>query len=198
MYPAKYYQELDGERLLEIIEKYPLATVICQSESQSHLCFIPIVYDEEQQVFLGHVMNSNPIAGELAQRDVPLELVFNGSDCYISPNFFPRQTVPTWHYAKVYVKGLACLVSDETEELSDMSRFIAFFERGFETPWTVNEMSEKNRKGLMKQISLFRLKKFEMVGYFKLNQHKSKSFKKELKEKFWEAHQFEDANLIEI
>ena len=196
MYPPEYYQEFDRKRLLEVVKKAPLATVISQFEGKNHLCFIPFAYNDEQQVLLGHVMNGNPMTKQLANQSILLELVFNGSDCYISPSFFPRQTIPTWHYAKVCVKGNAHLVSDYYEKLSHMKHLTAFFEKDFETSWVIDQLFEKEVKAYLSQISVFYVKIEKMFGYFKLSQNKSSSFKKELKECLTKRNQIEDANLI--
>lgn len=198
MYPEKHYQKLDKAHLLKIIQKHPLATVVSRIHGKNHFCFIPLVYDNKHQVLLGHVMKSNPMSVALSQKDSFFQLIFNGSDCYISPNFFHLQKIPTWHYAKVCVEVRGHLVLDYSEQYNDMKNFIAFFEKDFETPWTMDTMEERAIKNLFAELVFFRLEIKSMIGYFKLNQHKSNTFKRELKGLLRDAHQVEDANLIEV
>lgn len=111
MYPQRQYIENDFARLLTHIEKSPLASLIYQNaQGDIELCHIPLVLDENKQHLLGHMAANNPLAKLLAKQPLNIKCLFNGADCYVSPNDAEKVYLPTWHYAKLEVKGMAHLL----------------------------------------------------------------------------------------
>jgi transcriptional regulator len=97
--PPKFKNENQTE-IIEIIEKYPLATIISPGPFISHL---PLVIDPSSRdmILLGHLARANPHWKVL--KDSQVTAVFHGPNTYITPKWYVVNNVPTWNYAVVHI-----------------------------------------------------------------------------------------------
>ena len=102
MYPPKHYQEFKKETLIEIIKRYPLATVISVDKNRPFITHLPLIYKDD--AIYGHIDNQNPQTS-LLQNNSEVTLIFSGPQSYISPSLFNSKQLPTWNYIKLHITG---------------------------------------------------------------------------------------------
>ena len=121
-----------------------------------------------------HVARGNPLIA-LADAAACWLLVVNGSDAYVSPDWYvsPDQ-VPTWLYQTLHLTGRVRRLSDD-ELAAQLDTLSAKFEGWLapKKPWTVLKMATARLEALKKAIVGLVLTVEEVEGTFKLNQHKS-------------------------
>src|SRR6195256_1080489 len=121
-----------------------------------------------------HVARHNPLV-KLAGGTAPWLLAVNGTDAYVSPDWYvsPDQ-VPTWLYQVVHLTGTVRTLSDDelAEQIDTLS---AKFENRLlpKKPWTSSKMTAGRLETLKKAIVGLVMTVDDIEGSFKLNQHKS-------------------------
>lgn len=197
MYPPRQYIENDFARLLAHIEKFPLASLIYQNtQGDIELCHIPLVLDEKKQHLLGHMAANNPLAKLLAKQPLNIKCLFNGVDCYVSPNDAEKVYLPTWHYAKLEVKGTAQPITKPSQKREIMAYSVAKFEDKLVTQWQLSQVDENELSQSLKYIMVFKIEIAEVVGNFKLSQDKTSETREEIKQSLYARGDKDSAELI--
>src|ERR1700710_1505090 len=123
---------------------------------------------------LFHVARHNPLV-KLAGGTAPWLLAVNGTDAYVSPDWYvsPDQ-VPTWLYQVVHLTGTVRTLSDDelAEQIDTLS---AKFENRLlpKKPWVSSKMTAGRLEAMKKAIVGMVMTVDDIEGSFKLNQHKS-------------------------
>ena len=183
MYPSKHYQEQDELVIQDLIADNPLASLVFLNTKKGiELCHIPLVLDSSGKVLLGHMVANNPLAKQLAKTPSHVTCIFNGSDSYISPKDAQEVTLPSWHYAKVEIRGLAKPISCKQQKLDVMHKCVAHFESQLKTNWQLSQGDPKLIDQLFKYIMVFSIDIESQLGNFKLSQDKSPETRAALKE----------------
>lgn len=125
MYNPARFQEQDPKLWRDLVNHYPLATVISIVEGLPQVSHLPLVLGEEdgQTVLYGHLAAANPHAKNLDRASV--YVIFHGPQAYVTPKWYVENDVPTWGYAVVHMQGRAALLSDRenlTESLRKLSQ----------------------------------------------------------------------------
>ncbi|MDE3271560.1 FMN-binding negative transcriptional regulator [Pseudoalteromonas sp. G4] len=197
MYPPNKYIENDHSRLLAHIEKSPLASLIYQNaQGDIELCHIPLVLDEKKQHLLGHMAANNPLAKLLAKQPLNIKCLFNGADCYVSPNDAEKVYLPSWHYAKLEVKGTAQPITKPSQKREIMAYSVAQFEDKLATQWQLSQVGENELSQSLKYIMVFRVEITEIFGNFKLSQDKASETREEIKQSLYARGDKDSAELI--
>ncbi|MGB0988509.1 MAG: FMN-binding negative transcriptional regulator [Pseudoalteromonas spongiae] len=197
MYPPRQYIENDFARLLTHIEKSPLASLIYQNaQGDIELCHIPLVLDENKQHLLGHMAANNPLAKLLAKQPLNIKCLFNGADCYVSPNDAEKVYLPTWHYAKLEVKGTAQPITKPSQKREIMAYSVAQFEDKLATQWQLSQVDENEISQSLKYIMVFKIEITEILGNFKLSQDKASETREEIKQSLYARGDKDSAELI--
>lgn len=197
MYPPRQYIENDFARLLTHIEKSPLASLIYQNaQGDIELCHIPLVLDENKQHLLGHMAANNPLAKLLAKQPLNIKCLFNGADCYVSPNDAEKIYLPTWHYAKLEVKGTAQPITKPSQKREIMAYSVAQFEDKLATQWQLSQVDENEISQSLKYIMVFKIEITEILGNFKLSQDKASETREEIKQSLYARGDKDSAELI--
>ena len=197
MYPPRQYIENDFARLLTHIEKSPLASLIYQNaQGDIELCHIPLVLDENKQHLLGHMAANNPLAKLLAKQPLNIKCLFNGADCYVSPNDAEKVYLPTWHYAKLEVKGTAQPITKPSQKRDVMAYSVAQFEDKLATQWQLSQVDENEISQSLKYIMVFKIEITEILGNFKLSQDKASETREEIKQSLYARGDKDSAELI--
>lgn len=197
MYPPGQYIENDFARLLTHIEKSPLASLIYQNaQGDIELCHIPLVLDENKQHLLGHMAANNPLAKLLAKQPLNIKCLFNGADCYVSPNDAEKVYLPTWHYAKLEVKGTAQPITKPSQKREIMAYSVAQFEDKLATQWQLSQVDENEISQSLKYIMVFKIEITEILGNFKLSQDKASETREEIKQSLYARGDKDSAELI--
>ncbi len=197
MYPPRQYIENDFARLLTHIEKSPLASLIYQNaQGDIELCHIPLVLDENKQHLLGHMAANNPLAKLLAKQPLNIKCLFNGADCYVSPNDAEKVYLPTWHYAKLEVKGTAQPITKPSQKRDVMAYSVAKFEDKLATQWQLSQVDEHEISQSLKYIMVFKIEITKILGNFKLSQDKASETREEIKQSLYARGDKDSAELI--
>ncbi|WP_394227551.1 FMN-binding negative transcriptional regulator [Pseudoalteromonas spongiae] len=197
MYPPRQYIENDFARLLTHIEKSPLASLIYQNaQDDIELCHIPLVLDENKQHLLGHIAANNPLAKLLAKQPLNIKCLFNGADCYVSPNDAEKVYLPTWHYAKLEIKGTAQPITKPSQKRQIMAYSVAQFEDKLATQWQLSQVDENEISQSLKYIMVFKIEITEILGNFKLSQDKASETREEIKQSLYARGDKDSAELI--
>ncbi|MDX1472105.1 MAG: FMN-binding negative transcriptional regulator, partial [Flavobacteriaceae bacterium] len=83
-YPPPHHQQNDREKLLKVIKKYPLATLISVDNNTPYITHLPLIYREADGKLVGHIDIYNPQTNLLRDNN-EVTIIFTGPDCYISP-----------------------------------------------------------------------------------------------------------------
>ncbi|CCQ09203.1 Transcriptional regulator [Pseudoalteromonas luteoviolacea B = ATCC 29581] len=167
-YPNKHFIETDLASLYELIERFPLATLICHSHDA---VFLPLQLSACKTKLFGHAAKNNPVLGHTTE---PLNVIFHGESYYVSPNLVPQQTLPTWHYKTVHVKGTLSRFDTDASAWENLAKQVRYFEQSEETPWQADSLSTKQRTALLQHIDVFSIDIFSIKGHFKFSQNKSR------------------------
>jgi len=92
MHIPKKFKQNDPNHLKDIILKYPFATLITNSDSGLEANHIPFFLNQSKgkDILQGHIAKVNPLWKNLKDKSEVL-VVFNGPNCYISPNYYPTK-----------------------------------------------------------------------------------------------------------
>jgi transcriptional regulator len=86
MYLPKHFEVTDTAILADLIEKYPLATLIGSIGDVMEVNHLPLMLSEDRSRLFGHVAKTNPLL-KIAEQAVPnLIAVFNGPNAYVTPS----------------------------------------------------------------------------------------------------------------
>ncbi len=184
-YPPKHHQDSNINHMLEVIKKYPLATVISIKNNEPLVTHLPLIYRETDKKLIGHIDVYNPQA-ELLKDNNPVTIIFSGPQCYISPNVYTTTQLPTWNYIKVHLKGSVIEINDEKkvkQSLVDMADFLEAPDHKYKL-----EMDNPRMHGLINYIKGFEIDITSWEGKFKLSQDKKKSDMENAKDELLKKH----------
>ncbi|HSG69635.1 MAG TPA: FMN-binding negative transcriptional regulator, partial [Planctomycetaceae bacterium] len=167
--PASFVQN-DLPTLHSFIARHSFATLISQSADGPDVSHLPLLLDCEQNRLLGHFARANPHWQTLDGQSVLA--VFHGPHAYISPAWYEvPNTVPTWNYAVVHVRGLCQIVEDRAQTREILERTVQTFEADRPNPWSIDEVEPELLAKLISSIVAFTISIEQIEGKWKLNQN---------------------------
>jgi len=182
-YPRKDFQQANSKVCYELINKYPLASLLLPIKANKfpHISHLPFYLDASSNKLISHVSNNHPLVQTLTNNlETKIKLIFNGINGYIYPNYAKEQVVPTWNYAAVHVLATAKIINDIHDKLRLMKITTAHFEHSQTTPWKLSAMTEKKLAMMLNAITVFTLTITEINGNFKFSQNKSSITQQEI------------------
>ncbi|MBV1924533.1 MAG: FMN-binding negative transcriptional regulator, partial [Flavobacteriaceae bacterium] len=96
MYPPKYHQSNDQQKMITVIKQYPFAMLVSVLEHKPSITHIPIIYNENTGKLVAHIDKYNPQVATLND-GAEVTVVFRGPDSYISPSVYVTKQLPTWN-----------------------------------------------------------------------------------------------------
>jgi transcriptional regulator len=169
MYIPAPFSETDRISLAAFIAAHPFATLTTARGGEVGVSHIPmyLVSLQGRDFLVGHLARANDHWKSAAG---PGTAIFHGPHAYVSSRWYEtRNSVPTWNYAVVHVRGLLSLTGPE--ELRDIiSRMLAIHE-GAPEP---SDMDDAALATLMKHIVGIKLEVTSIEGKMKLSQNKSR------------------------
>ncbi len=182
MYVPKLYSTQDRDLCGKIVSNHPLATVVTFNSGEPYANHLPLLWDRERNVLMGHMARANPQWKSMKDGQ-PVLCVFTGPNSYITPKWYPslqqgENHVPTWNYAVVHITGRARIIDprDSEEEVRQFHNLLSISVKAFETgmpdPWLM-DLPEKFERKLMDAIVGFEIAVEKMEGKFKLSQNRS-------------------------
>ena len=116
-YPLKPFRIKSHKLQLDIIAKYPLATVISGMDTNLQITLLPLMHEAGEHhpgILIGHLDRNNPQAEQLVA-GAKVAFVFQGHEAYVSPDIYPDRQLPGWLYVMVKGDGVIsrCFENDE-------------------------------------------------------------------------------------
>lgn len=174
MYLPKRFENEDWAQSQALMQKYPLATVISQTETGPFVSHLPLVVEtnEDQVTLLGHLARANPHWRVMDGR--PVYAIFNGPNAYITPKWYAENDVPTWNYAVVHVHGTCSLIEDSGGIQECLKKLSEFAEKESTDPWEYWIPEDLAAPGVLeKAIVGFSIRVESVQSKFKLSQNRS-------------------------
>ncbi|MFL5812566.1 MAG: FMN-binding negative transcriptional regulator [Bdellovibrionia bacterium] len=176
MYLPKRFENSDWVQSLALMQKYPLATVISQTEQGPFVSHLPLVVEVTEDVItlFGHLARANPHSKYLGKQ--PVYVIFNGPQAYITPKWYAENDVPTWNYAVVHVKGSCTLIEDPAGIQKCLKVLSDFAEKDNADPWEFWIPEDLAAPGVLeKAIVGFSIQVESIQSKFKLSQNRSEA-----------------------
>ena len=95
MYLPSHFEETDPSQVYELIDKFPLAILVAQTEQGLVANHVPLMLQDKQEL-LGHLALSNDLH-QLLPSGKEILAIFRGEDACISPNWYPTKPVHHRH-----------------------------------------------------------------------------------------------------
>ena len=182
MYLPEIFEEKDHEKLYQLIENYPFATLVSQSSNgleANHLPFKLLLEPEHHSAILvAHIARNNPLHTQI-RNGTEVLVIFQGEQGYISPNWYPskqqhHQHVPTWNYQVVHVNGAIRFLEDEKFLRGILAKLTRTHEAKQPKPWKMSDAPSDYIAEELKGIIGIEIEIQQMTGKFKLSQNRDK------------------------
>jgi transcriptional regulator len=119
-YPPSPHLYDNKDHLLGIASKIGLGALISNGSDFPFCTHVPFIkVSRGGKTFLeAHVDKYNPQAYDLEGKSVVI--LFSGPNCYISPNVYTTNQLPTWNYINILVEGKCSLINEYHEKKSHL------------------------------------------------------------------------------
>ncbi len=179
MYQPPQFVAKDSAHALELMRKYPFASLISNDdEGFPSVTHLPLHLEERgaQLVLLGHVAKPNPHWKYLASRPKAL-VTFMGPYAYMSPQIYPDLVrVPSWNYLTVHARGTATLIDDPLAKDRLLKKLIGDHEPAYAKQWM--SLGTEYQHKMLAGIVGFELTIHQLDCKLKINQHRPESHAK--------------------
>jgi transcriptional regulator len=154
----------DLEVARSIVRAHPFATFVIGDLRATHM---PCLLEEEASglSIVSHVARADPVAERL---DGPLLAIFHGPHGYVSASWYAGDTIPTWNYVILHLRGRPQRFDDA---LPVVRRTVKHFEAAVPEPWSLERMGETARE-MAEEVVAFRLEADAWFAEAKLSQDK--------------------------
>jgi len=170
MYPPPHHQSQNKQKMIALIQEYPLAMLVSVLDGKPLVTHIPIIYNEESGKLVAHIDKSNPQV-ETLQNGAEVTVVFKGPDAYISPSVYTTKQLPTWNYIIVHITGTITLINNPDTSKETMIKMTKFLEAPVQKFILDKDDSRMDR--LINYIQAFDIEITHWEGKFKLSQDKN-------------------------
>lgn len=178
MHKLKVFQQINIENLYQIINDYPFATLILNTESGIEVDHLPMILmvDDGVATLQGHIAKANPLA-RLLNDETKATIIFHGPNCYISPNYYPTKkdngkAVPTWNYIVVHVAGSIKCVHDNDWKLDLLNSLTDKHESSSDEPWSISDAPQEYIEKMLPAIVGLEVQIESIEGKWKVSQDK--------------------------
>ena len=174
--PQKFKQE-EETQLKNVIREYPFATLITHSKSGIEVNHLPVILTKVngKDVIQAHIAKVNKV-WESVENGTEVLIIFNGPNCYISPNYYPTKkesgkAVPTWNYVVVHVKGNISFIHDQQWVYNMINTLTNEHESNQATPWSITDAPETYINKMLPAIVGIEISIDSIEGQWKLSQN---------------------------
>jgi len=136
---------------------------------------MPLLWDAERRVVIGHIARANPQWRLGSGRGL---IVLAGPEAYVSPSYYPSKaehgkTVPTWNYETVHLSGVVGWF-DDAARLEEVVRCLSAFHEGDRPePWRIEDAPRGYIDALLRGIVGVEMRVERVEAKQKLSQNKS-------------------------
>lgn len=181
MYLPTHFKHDQLDDLVELIQQYPLATVVMTAaDGTLEVNHLPLEYEMQQGgfgVLRGHIAKANPMF-EILNQSAHVYVIFQAEDAYISPNWYDgkqehHRVVPTWNYRVVHVKGEILKLDDDKYLRGVLARLTRMHEVNQRMPWKMGDAPNEFIAEQLGKIVAIEIDIQSMIGKFKVSQNRS-------------------------
>ncbi|WP_180058178.1 FMN-binding negative transcriptional regulator [Acinetobacter sp. YH12227] len=181
MYLPTHFKHDQLDDLVELIQQYPLATVVMTAaDGTLEVNHLPLEYEMQQGgfgVLRGHIAKANPMF-EILNQSAHVYVIFQAEDAYISPNWYEgkqehHRVVPTWNYRVVHVKGEILKLDDDKYLRGVLARLTRMHEANQPMPWKMGDAPNDFIAEQLEKIVAIEIDIQSMIGKFKVSQNRS-------------------------
>lgn len=173
MYIPAHNLQTNPFEIERIIRNYPFAQLITVHAGLPEVTHIPILYKKSGVKILtlaGHVSRAN-MQWEHWNDGTQALVVFNGPHHYISSSWYIHESVPTWNYIAVHMRGLLRMLSEE-ESATHIAELMETYEPKATSNTSLDKVTPGYIEGLMRGIVPFEISITSIEAKFKLSQNK--------------------------
>ena len=138
MYLPKHFDNKDEQRILEVIDAHPFATVMSFDEkNQPFFSHVPLLVKKMESGFslIGHVSRRNPQWSHFKNKPMT-KVIVHGSHTYITLKWYRSgRDVPTWNYVSIHMDGPVRVIEDFDGLIGILKGLTKKFEEGSLSPW---------------------------------------------------------------
>lgn len=182
MYTPKHFEVSDHDSLFQLMQNYPLGTLITIEEDGINANHIPfeILTPNTAAPFgmlRGHVARANPVWKNLNVLHEAL-VVFQGPQAYITPAWYEEKqlsgkVVPTYNFAVVHAYGRLQIKDDAQWLRQHLEHLTDQQERQQTTAWKVDDAPNDYVQKLMGAIVGIEIPLTRVSGKWKTSQNRS-------------------------
>ena len=176
MYLPASFTETDQDKLLELIARFPFATVVTpEPDGELWISHVPLLARrrEGEVVLAGHFARANKHWKAFAA-GAPTTAIFHGPHAYVSPTWYVKTpAVPTWNYVVVHAAGPVSLVEDQPRLAGMMREIAERFEGHGASAWHPDQVPPDFLASQLDAIVGFEIAVERREGKVKLNQNRS-------------------------
>lgn len=182
MYIRTHFEEHRPGELERVMREHPLGALITQGPEgldANHIPFELIEGEGPQGMLRAHVARANPVWREVPANGADVLVIFQASDAYISPNWYPSKPehhrhVPTWNYQVVHAHGRLRVMDDERFVRGLVARLTREHEQRSQQPkpWTMGESAPDFITGMLQAVVGIEVEITRLVGKSKLGQNR--------------------------
>ena len=178
MYLPKHFAETDVGVMHDLMQAYPLATLVSHGPDGLSANHIPLQLDTTagpNGTLRGHIARANPLSKASAVDGETL-LIFRGPESYISPSAYATKAehgkvVPTWNYTAVHAYGRLRLIDDPAWIFAQISALTATHESRLPQPWAVSDAPADYIEKMLGAIVGIEITIDRLVGKWKVSQN---------------------------
>jgi len=172
MYIPKQFQIEDNSEAVSFMQRYSFATLINVSGNVPVATHLPFVVEQQgdKVILSSHLAKANHQSEDLTS-GISL-VIFTEPHAYIAPKLYEKElNVPTWNYIAVHAYGKVLIVDDESEQLQELERMVAFYDNDYMKQWSGLPLDYKLK--LCKGIVMFKITATDLQGKKKLSQNRT-------------------------
>ena len=180
VYLPDLFDASDPDEMREIIDRFPLATMVTQGPDGLSADHIPLILEADcgpHGTLIGHVARKNDLWREGHHEGETL-VVFQAIDAYISPNWYPtkgetHKAVPTWNYAVVHAYGPLVIHEDAKWLRGVCGKLTRKMEAiTSERPWKMADAPREYIDGMLADIVGIEIPLTRLIGKTKASQNR--------------------------
>ncbi len=182
MYLPSHFEEQRPGELQRVMREHPLGALVMQSPSGLDANHIPFELDETNGphgTLRAHVARANPLWREVAEGSAEVLVIFQASQGYISPNWYPSKPehhrhVPTWNYQVVHAHGRLQVMDDERFVRGLLARLTREHEQRSQQakPWKMGDSAPEFITSMLQAVVGIEIEITRLVGKSKLGQNR--------------------------
>jgi len=177
MYLPKHFAVDNQALLAQLIQEYPLATLVGNLNGQLEVNHLPLMLSADKKKLYGHIARMNPLMKIAQSSETTVTAIFHGPNAYVTPAWYPSKkesgkVVPTWNYAVVHAQGNIKLIEDAQWLRSHVAQMTNIHEPSYQSDWKLDDAPNEYVEMMLKAIVGIEIEVQNLTGRFKLSQNR--------------------------